>query len=50
MHVAIPGDRSVIKKEDVKILKHKERIIEIQRMWIPVIIGAIGTISESLRQ
>jgi len=40
----------VIKKEDVKILKHKELIIEIQRIWIPVIIGATGTISESLRQ
>ena len=40
----------MIKKEDVKILKHKELIIEIQRIWIPVIIGATGTISESLRQ
>jgi hypothetical protein len=40
----------VIKKGAVKILKHKELIIEIQRMWIPVIIGATGTISESPRQ
>ena len=37
-------------REDVKVLKHKELIIEFQRMWIPVIIGATGTISESLRQ
>jgi len=54
--VAIPGDRNVIKKEDEKILKYKDLIIEKQRMWnvkakvIPVIIGATGTISKSLRQ
>ena len=49
----IPGDSNVIKKEDEKILKYKDPIIEIQRMWnvktkvIPVIIGATGTISKS---
>ena len=54
--VAIPGDRNVIKKEAVKILKYKDLIIEIQRMWnvktkvIPVIIGATGAILKSLRQ
>ena len=53
---AIPGDRNVIKKEAEKILKYKDLIIEIQHMWnvkakvIPVIIGATGTISKSLRQ
>jgi len=37
-------------------LKYKDLTIEIQRMWdvtkkmIPVILGAIGTISKSLRQ
>jgi hypothetical protein len=31
--VAIPGDRNVIKKEAKKILKHKDLITEIQRMW-----------------
>ena len=47
--VAISGDRNVIKKVAVKILKHKDLTIEIQRMWkvktrvIPVIIGATGT-------
>ena len=54
--VTIPGDRKVIKKEAEKILKHKELILENQRIWnvkeklIPVITGATGTISKSLRQ
>jgi len=52
--VAIPGDRNVVKKEAEKILKYKDLITEIQRMWnvkakvIPVIIGATGTISKSI--
>jgi hypothetical protein len=51
--VAIPGDRNVIKKDAEKILKYKDLIIEIQRMWnvktkvTPVILGAMGTISKS---
>jgi len=54
--VAVPGDRNVIKKEAEKILKYKDLIIEIRRMWnvkakaIPVKIRATGTISKSLRQ
>jgi len=54
--VAISGERNVIKKEAENILKHKDRTIEIQRMWnvktkvIPVIIGATGTISKSFRK
>jgi hypothetical protein len=54
--VAISGDRNVIKKEAEKILKYKYLTIEIQRMWniktrvIPIIIGATGTISKSLRK
>ena len=53
---AISGDRNVIKKEAEKILKYKDLIIEIQRMWnvkiklIPAIIGATGTISNSFRK
>jgi hypothetical protein len=48
--VAIHGDRNVIKKESNKILKYKDLIIEIQRIWnvkakvTPVITGATGTI------
>ena len=48
--MAIPGDRNVIKEEAQKILKYKDFITEIQRMWnvkakvIPVITGATGTI------
>jgi hypothetical protein len=43
--VAIPGDGNVIKKVAEKILKYKNLITEIQRMWnvktkvTPVIIG-----------
>jgi len=54
--VAISGERNVIKKEAEKILKYKDLIIEIQRMWnvktklIPAIIGATGTISKSFRK
>jgi len=46
----------VIKQEAGKILKYKELLTEIQRMWnvkakvIPVLTGATGTIPKSLRQ
>jgi hypothetical protein len=46
----------VIKKVAEKILKYKDLTIETQRMWnvkarvIPVIIGAIRTISKSFRK
>jgi hypothetical protein len=54
--VEISRDKNVTKKEAEKILKYKDLTIEIQRMWntatnlIPVIIGAIGTISKSFRK
>jgi len=54
--VTISGDRNMIRKEAENILKYKDLIIEIQRMWnvktkvIPVIIGATGTISMSFRK
>jgi len=53
--VAIPGDRNMFNKEAEKMLKYKDLIKEIQRMWnvkakvIPVIIRATGTISQSFR-
>jgi hypothetical protein len=53
---AKPGDRNVTKKETEKVLKYKDLLIEIQRMWnvtaevVPVIIGVNTTISKSLRQ
>ena len=56
INVAISGYRNVIKKEAEKILKYKDLTTEIQRTWnvktevIPVIVGATGTISKSLRQ
>jgi hypothetical protein len=46
----------MLKKEAEKILKYKDLIIEIQRMWniktkvTPVIIGATGTISKLFRK
>jgi hypothetical protein len=54
--VAIPADRNVVQKEAEKRLKHKILCIEIQRMWnlkctiIPVIIGATGIVTRSLRK
>jgi hypothetical protein len=56
LHVAILGDRNLIKKKAEKILKYKDLVIEFQRMWnvkakvTPVIIEATGTLSKSLRQ
>ena len=54
--VAIPADRNVVQKEAEKKLKYKSLCIEIQRMWnlkcaiIPVIIGATGIVTRSLRK
>jgi len=54
--VAISGDRNVIINEAEKILKYKDLTIEMQHMWnvktmvIPVIIGATGNISKSIRK
>jgi hypothetical protein len=54
--VAKPADRNVVQKEAENSLKYKSLGIEIQRMWnlkcaiIPVIIGATGIATESLRK
>ena len=54
MDVAIPADRNVVQKEAEKKLKYKS--LEKQRMWnlkctiVPVIIGATGVVTRSLRK
>ena len=54
--MAIPADRNVVQKEEETKLKYKSLCIEIQRMWnlkctiIPVIIGATGIVTRSLRK
>jgi len=56
IEVAIPADRNVVQKEVEKKLKYKSLCIEIQRMWnlkcstVPVIIGATGIVTRSLRK
>jgi len=53
---AIPGYRNVTKEEAEKILQYKDLITENQCMWnvkakaMPVVTGATGTMSISLRQ
>jgi hypothetical protein len=54
--VAIPADRNVVQRKEEKKKKYKSICIEIQRMWnlkctiIPVIIGATGIVTRSLRK
>ena len=54
--LAVPTDRNAVQKEAEKKLKYKSLCIEIQRMWnlkctiIPVIIGATGIVTRSLRK
>ena len=56
IYVAISADRNVVQKEAEKKLKYKSLWIEIQRMWnlkctiVPVIIGATGIVTRSLRK
>ena len=54
--MAIPAERNVVEKEAENKLKYKSLCIEIQRMWnlkctiVPVIIGATGIVTRSLRK
>jgi len=54
--VAIPADRNVVQKEAEKKVKYKNLYIEIERMWnlkctiVPVIIGATGIVTRSLKK
>ena len=53
---AILADRNVVQKDAEKMLKYKCLCIEIQRMWnlkcmiIPIVIGATGIVTRSLRK
>ena len=54
--VAVPVDRNFVQKEAEKKLKYESLYIEIKRKWnlkctiIPVIIGAAGIVTRSLRK
>ena len=54
--MAIPADRNVVQKEAGKKLKYKSLCMEMQRIWnlkctiVPVIIGAIGIVTRSLKK
>ena len=54
--MAIPADRNIMQKEAEKKLKYKSLCIEMQRMRkmkctiVPVIIGATGIVTTSLRK
>ena len=54
--MAIPADRNVVQKEAEKKLKYERLCKEIQRMWnlkctiIPIIFGATGIVTRSLRK
>jgi len=54
--VAIPAGRNVVQKGVEKKLKYRSLCMEIQRMWnlkctiIPIIIGATGIVTRSLRK
>jgi len=54
--VAIPADRNDVQKEGEKKLKYSNLCTEIKRMWnlkctiVPVIIGATGIVTRSLRK
>jgi len=56
MDMTIPADRNVVQKDVEKKLKYRSLCMEIQRMWnlkrtiVPVIIGATGIVTRSLRK
>ena len=51
--VAVPGDQNIIVKEQEKIDKYQDLRIEVGKLWkfkaevVPVVVGALGTISQS---
>jgi len=45
--VAIPSDFNVDDKETEKITKYQDLRIELEWLWVPVIIGALGCVSHN---
>ena len=52
--LSIPADKNISIKEDKKISKYQDLRIELERLWkkktkmVPVVIGALGSISKRL--
>ena len=55
IYIAIPRDQNIIVKEQEKIDKNQYLQIELGKLWklkaevVPVVVGAIGTISYNLK-
>ena len=49
--ITIPGDQSIIVKEQEKINNYQDLWKELGKLWkaVPVVVGALGTISHNLR-
>ena len=57
MDFSVPYDTNIVKKTAEKLMKYRDLEIEIQKSWnlkevstIPVIIGALGTVSTDFTQ
>ena len=54
MDIAIPGDSNVLQKETEKYKKYQDLAREIKRIWesrtkvVPVVVGALGSVSKKL--
>ncbi|XP_048590562.1 uncharacterized protein LOC125573819 [Nematostella vectensis] len=52
--IAVPGDANVGEKEKEKVLKYQDIRREIARLWdiktcvVPIVVGALGTVSKNL--
>ena len=54
MNIAVPGDSNVLQKETEKYEKNQDLAREIKRIWksrrkvVPVVAGALGSVSKRL--
>ena len=54
MDIAVPGDQNIKVKELEKITKYQDIRLRVQKLWdvnatvIPIVVGALGTVSEEL--